>query len=599
MIHKNQKLITEIHMRTLKEIKALYAPKAQKEDDKIETAGLQIKSADEKRFADKHVIKKIADRNGNGDDVFNATNVKGVERSPKHGYNPGEDEKVYEEVEKEEIDLKEYEQHIYYDSSGRKRIRDDDGNNEPYYGRRSRGTYFGTRSGNREPDADDSSGTPHAVHINGRKWKEFGTKRHAENVAKKLGDKATVHPVKEEVESIDEKAKWRSTPVAQKVTDPEDWASSHSYDYHHDNPRSTGMLKATSDTPEKYSSLSARRRSQVATQGPRKGMITKRSAESLKNKIKANLRGEEVELDERCWDEYKPVKGKDAYSKGSCKKEETELAEASSTSATSMHAATRKRDPQRQDPEHNFRVGDDVVAKKGDKPGKVVFVDGEKIHVKGTNPYYPDRVTHHTASELKKEETELEEGDVIHFPGKMKAEKEKPDTAPGWMLRKSPELAQKIKDAQDRVKKRKEIKEASKAPMDPEKKAKKAIDDILKMHEDPPSEKGMKIGEAKDTESVPFKGPYDKPPVKQPGQKSDPGLSTARHLAKQAMQKMIDKTKKEEVEYVNEVLKPSMGAGAYISDFVHSKNPKFAGKSKKERMQQALAAYYAAKRGEK
>lgn len=55
--------------------------------------------------------------------------------------------------------------------------------------------------------------------------------------------------------------------------------------------------------------------------------------------------------------------------------------------------------------------------------------------------------------------------------------------------------------------------------------------------------------------------------------------------------------RKEEAQ-VNEVLKPSMGAGAYISDFVHSKNPKFAGKSKKERMKQALAAYYAAKRGE-
>jgi hypothetical protein len=55
--------------------------------------------------------------------------------------------------------------------------------------------------------------------------------------------------------------------------------------------------------------------------------------------------------------------------------------------------------------------------------------------------------------------------------------------------------------------------------------------------------------------------------------------------------------RKEEVQ-VDEVLKPSMGAGAYIADFVHSKNPKFAGKSKKERMKQALAAYYAAKRGE-
>ena len=55
--------------------------------------------------------------------------------------------------------------------------------------------------------------------------------------------------------------------------------------------------------------------------------------------------------------------------------------------------------------------------------------------------------------------------------------------------------------------------------------------------------------------------------------------------------------RKEEIQ-VDEVLNPSMGAGAYVSDFVHSKNPKFAGKSKKERMKQALAAYYSAKRGD-
>jgi hypothetical protein len=52
----------------------------------------------------------------------------------------------------------------------------------------------------------------------------------------------------------------------------------------------------------------------------------------------------------------------------------------------------------------------------------------------------------------------------------------------------------------------------------------------------------------------------------------------------------------EEVE-LDEVLKPSMGAGAYIDDFVKSKNPKFAGKSADKRKQMALAAYYAAKKG--
>mgnify|MGYP003350760822 CR=1 FL=1 len=60
--------------------------------------------------------------------------------------------------------------------------------------------------------------------------------------------------------------------------------------------------------------------------------------------------------------------------------------------------------------------------------------------------------------------------------------------------------------------------------------------------------------------------------------------------------------KKEEVEqtetqYIEEKLKASDGAAKWIHDFVHSDNPKFEGKSKKERIQQALGAYYAAKRG--
>lgn len=67
--------------KTLKEILEVYEPK----------------SPDEKRFKDKHITVKVKDRNGNGDDVFNGKNVKAVDRSKEgHGYNPGEDEKVYE-----------------------------------------------------------------------------------------------------------------------------------------------------------------------------------------------------------------------------------------------------------------------------------------------------------------------------------------------------------------------------------------------------------------------------------------------------------------------------------------------------------------------
>lgn len=95
------------------------------------------------------------------------------------------------------------------------------------------------------------------------------------------------------------------------------------------------------------------------------------------------------------------------------------------------------------------------------------------------------------------------------------------------------------------------------------------------------------------------------------GKKSPSDVRDA-HLAKSAFSKdskvkekegkRYDKVQsvisKEEVE-VNEVLKVSAGAGEWIKDFETSKNPKFAGKSKEQRKQQALAAFYAAKRAGK
>ena len=51
-------------------------------------------------------------------------------------------------------------------------------------------------------------------------------------------------------------------------------------------------------------------------------------------------------------------------------------------------------------------------------------------------------------------------------------------------------------------------------------------------------------------------------------------------------------------ESLLEKLKASDPTGKWISDFVHSDNPKFAGKSKKERIRMALGASYAAKRNE-
>jgi hypothetical protein len=56
--------------------------------------------------------------------------------------------------------------------------------------------------------------------------------------------------------------------------------------------------------------------------------------------------------------------------------------------------------------------------------------------------------------------------------------------------------------------------------------------------------------------------------------------------------------KKEEVEQVDEVITAKTPTSDVISDFVHSKNPKFADKSKAKRIQMALAASYAKKRGD-
>lgn len=58
------------------------------------------------------------------------------------------------------------------------------------------------------------------------------------------------------------------------------------------------------------------------------------------------------------------------------------------------------------------------------------------------------------------------------------------------------------------------------------------------------------------------------------------------------------KPMKEDAEQIDEVLTKKDKIGTWISDFVHSKNPKFAGKSKKDRMKQAIAAYYAKQRNE-
>lgn len=57
----------------------------------------KAKSPDEDKFVKKHVVIKHKDANGNGDDVFNASKIKTVDREKeRHGHSSGKDEEVYE-----------------------------------------------------------------------------------------------------------------------------------------------------------------------------------------------------------------------------------------------------------------------------------------------------------------------------------------------------------------------------------------------------------------------------------------------------------------------------------------------------------------------
>lgn len=69
-----------------------------------------------------------------------------------------------------------------------------------------------------------------------------------------------------------------------------------------------------------------------------------------------------------------------------------------------------------------------------------------------------------------------------------------------------------------------------------------------------------------------------------------PGVQKARNIAGSVMQSPWEVTHSESV--VNEVLTSKTPVSSVIRDFVHSKNKKFKGDSKKKRIKRALGAYY-------
>lgn len=73
------------------------------------------KAGDEKRFKAKHVIKKYMDRTGNGDDVYNASNIK-ADRS-RAADRKEDDELVYESKT-----FMQFESEIFFDKEAKELI---------------------------------------------------------------------------------------------------------------------------------------------------------------------------------------------------------------------------------------------------------------------------------------------------------------------------------------------------------------------------------------------------------------------------------------------------------------------------------------------
>jgi len=102
------------------------------------------------------------------------------------------------------------------DHDGKGNYRDDEGNT--WRGGSGRSSFARRHTiTSREPDH------PHAVHINGKKWKTFGSRSHATNVANKIKG-ATVH--KEEVQ-LDEISQATKDSYAAKAKSEVDQLKSH------------------------------------------------------------------------------------------------------------------------------------------------------------------------------------------------------------------------------------------------------------------------------------------------------------------------------------------------------------------------------------
>jgi hypothetical protein len=169
-----------------------------------------VKNPDEQKFIDKHVVAKTDDRNGNDDELFKGSKVKMADR-PKHrkGYNPGEDEEVYEalkgdqhkidankngKVDAHDFHLLRKKKKVAEEAEGLEELSDTTLDN------------YKEKAAKEIRDADDNDDNRH-----------YNKRMHGYTSALKAGQRNNKKTTKEEVEQIDEISAEKKDAYAQKA----------------------------------------------------------------------------------------------------------------------------------------------------------------------------------------------------------------------------------------------------------------------------------------------------------------------------------------------------------------------------------------------
>ena len=169
-----------------------------------------VKNPDEQKFIDKHVTAKTADRNGNDDELFKGSKVKMADRKKEgHGYNPGEDEEVYEALkgDQHKIDANKngkVDAHDFHLLRKKKKVAEEAEELEEL----SDTTLdnYKEKAAKEIRDADDNDDNRH-----------YNKRMHGYTSALKAGQRNYKKTTKEEVEQIDEISAEKKDAYAQKA----------------------------------------------------------------------------------------------------------------------------------------------------------------------------------------------------------------------------------------------------------------------------------------------------------------------------------------------------------------------------------------------